>query len=102
MYENSPRYLKSTGIYINVGNSGGTFRTFLATLKNYLLPTFLGGTPRKFLMLSIKPCGELQRKVVSWVNDGLIKDVLIDSEFEMDEVVKASISDVSFRQREIN
>jgi len=86
LFEHSPKYLKQKGLYVNIGAHGTSQEQLRDRLKNYLLPTFLGGTPRKWKSLALLPKGELQREVVRWVDEGLIKEVPIDSEISMDNV----------------
>ena len=88
LFEHSPKYLKPKGLYVNIGAHGTQQEQLRDRLKNYLLPTFLGGTPRRWKSLAFLPKGELQRQVVRWIDEGLIKEVPIDSEISMDDVLK--------------
>jgi NADPH:quinone reductase-like Zn-dependent oxidoreductase len=88
LFEHSPKYLKQKGLYVNIGAYGTTREQLRDMLKNYLLPTFLGGTPRRWKSLAIMPNGELQRQVAGWIDEGLIKEVPSDSEISMDDVLK--------------
>src|SRR5215469_1336121 len=88
LFEHSPKYLKQKGLYVNTGAHGTQQEQLRDRLKNYLLPTFLGGTPRRWKSLGLLPKGELQRQVVRWIDEGLIKEVPIDSEISMDDVLK--------------
>src|SRR5215469_8713836 len=88
LFEHSPKYLKTKGLYVNTGAHGTQQEQLRDRLKNYLLPTFLGGTPRRWKSLGLLPKGELQRQVVRWIDEGLIKEVPIDSEISMDDVLK--------------
>jgi len=55
LYVNSPAYLKTDGMVINIGSMEGSG----ATLKNWIFntwwPTWLGGVPRRYVMLSTPP-----------------------------------------------
>jgi len=88
LFEHSPKYLKTKGLYVNIGAHGSQQEQLRDRLRNYLLPTFLGGTPRRWKSLGLLPKGELQRQVVRWIDEGLIKEVPIDSEISMDDVLK--------------
>lgn len=88
MFEHSPKYLKQKGLYVNIGAHGTQQEQLRDRLKNYLLPAFLGGTPRRWKSLGLLPKGKLQREVVGWIDEGLIKEVPIDTEISMDDVLK--------------
>lgn len=55
LYVNSPAYLKTDGMVINIGSMEGSG----ATLKNWIFntwwPTWLGGVPRRYVMFSTPP-----------------------------------------------
>jgi NADPH:quinone reductase-like Zn-dependent oxidoreductase len=91
LYEGSPKYLKPGGLFINIGAYGTQWEQLTARLKNNFLPTWLGGTPRKWFGLGLLPNGELQRKVCRWADDGLLKKVPIDSELSFEEVRQVSL-----------
>ena len=82
-------YLKSTGLFLNI--VGGASEGVVPWVKGTLWPKFLGGTPRRYKILGLVPGGNLQREVVRWVNEELIKEVVIDSEYEMEDVIKVSV-----------
>lgn len=88
LFEHSPKYLKPKGLYVNIGAHGTQQEQLRDRLKNHFLPTFFGGTPRRWMSLGLLPKGELQRQVVRWIDEGLIKEVPIDSEISMDDVLK--------------
>lgn len=72
-------------MYINTGAHGTQWQQLMGRLKGGLLPVWLGGTPRKYLSLGLLPTGELQREVAKWANDGLLKEVPIDSVLAMED-----------------
>jgi NADPH:quinone reductase-like Zn-dependent oxidoreductase len=90
LYEASPKYLKPDGLYVNIGAHGSQWDQWTARLKNGFLPTWLGGTPRKWLGLGLLPNGDRQRTVCEWVAAGFIKEVLIDSEVAFEDVRQVS------------
>lgn len=62
LYINSPKYLKKGGVFVNIGDyTDGMFWTIFYTIMNHVRPTWLGGTPRKFVMFS----GDTDPKVSS-------------------------------------
>lgn len=91
LYDSSPHYLKPNGLYINIGAHGTQWQQLIGRFKGYLLPTWLGGTPRKYISGGLLPTGEFQRQVVKWVDDGLIKDVPIDSYLAMEDALQVSL-----------
>jgi NADPH:quinone reductase-like Zn-dependent oxidoreductase len=86
LYEFSTNYLKPNGLFVNIGAHGTQWEQITARLRNNFLPTWLGGTPRKWLGLGLLPKVELQRKVCSWVGDGILKEIPIDSEVAFEDV----------------
>lgn len=67
---------------------GGASHGVWPFLRNCVWPRFLGGTPRTYKILGLAPAGELQRQVAQWVNEGLIKEVPIDSEYSLENVLQ--------------
>jgi NADPH:quinone reductase-like Zn-dependent oxidoreductase len=90
LYESSPKYLKPNGLYVNIGAHGTQWDQWTTRLKNSFLPTWLGGTPRKWLGLGLLPSGERQRMVCKWVAEGFVKEVPIDSEVAFEDVRQVS------------
>jgi NADPH:quinone reductase-like Zn-dependent oxidoreductase len=88
LFSKSPAYLKREGKFVNI--VGGKSQGVVPVLKNNFLPTFLGGTPRNYKMLGLSPSGTYAKEVMKWVEDGLIKEVPIDSEFAMEDVIQVS------------
>ncbi|KAK3322961.1 zinc alcohol dehydrogenase [Apodospora peruviana] len=87
LYSNSPRYLKPQGKFISI--VGGRTQGIVPYVRNKLRPVFLGGTPREFQLLGLFPAGVYARQAAKWVDEGVIKEAPIDSEFPMEEVVQA-------------
>lgn len=96
LYRDSPAYLKPNGKFIclSLGSSNGV----VPLLKSFL-PTFLGGTPRKFTTLNLSPSGDLMREVVRSYEEGKIKSIPIDSEYSMEDVLDAYDRVISKRSR---
>jgi NADPH:quinone reductase-like Zn-dependent oxidoreductase len=90
LYESCARYLKPTGLYINIGAHGTQWEQMSARIKNNFLPSWMGGTPRKWIGTGLLPKGELQRRVCKWAADGIIKEVPIDSEVAFEDVRQVS------------
>lgn len=87
LFGQSAPYLKPDGKFICL--TGGKSQGVIPYLKS-CVPTFLGGTPRKFTILSLSPSGDLMRDVVESYEQGKIKTVPIDSEYSMEDVVEVS------------
>jgi NADPH:quinone reductase-like Zn-dependent oxidoreductase len=56
--------------------------------KGLLWPSFLGGTPRKFVPYFTKSVREDYEQLASWLADGTITTT-IDSTFEFEQVIEA-------------
>jgi NADPH:quinone reductase-like Zn-dependent oxidoreductase len=91
LYDSSPHYLKPDGLYINIGGHGTQWQQLMGRIKGRLLPTWLGGTPRRYISAGLLPTGEFQRQVVKWVDDGLIKEVPIDSYLAMEDALQVGL-----------
>lgn len=59
-------------------------------LKYKIQPVLLGGTPRAYSHVMNSPAGTGAKEVAGWVDKGLIKDIPIDSRFDMEDAVKVS------------
>ena len=86
LYEASPKFLKPTGVFVCIGAYGTQWEQWKGRVMNNYLPTWLGGTPRKWTRLGLLPTGELQRRVCKWAEDGVIKEVPIDLEVAFEDV----------------
>ncbi|KAF2680312.1 NAD(P)-binding protein [Lentithecium fluviatile CBS 122367] len=87
LYTSSPSYLSLTGRFITI--VGGRTQGIYPFILHKLRPVFLGGTPRRYDVLGLAPNGTLAREVAAWINDGVLKEVVIDSEFPFEEAVEA-------------
>jgi NADPH:quinone reductase-like Zn-dependent oxidoreductase len=90
LYTESAAYLKPDGIFVNVGAMEGIMSFLCSTTKNLLVPKFLGGTPRKFILQQTNPNPERLQYLVRLVEEGKLK-VVIDTVFEMEDALKVSI-----------
>ncbi len=88
LFSDSPKYLQPAGQLISIvgGRTGGV----VPFVRNKLVPRFLGGTPRTYKLLALGPSGEYAREVAGWIGKGYIRDVPIDSEYAMEDVVKVA------------
>ncbi|KAK5626098.1 hypothetical protein RRF57_001813 [Xylaria bambusicola] len=86
LYYRSPGYLKLDGKYHSIvhGPLG-----FIAEFKFNHWPVLLGGIPRTYSSVFSNPSGSSAREVVNCFERGCIKEVPIDSVFEMDDALKA-------------
>ncbi|KAK3681724.1 hypothetical protein B0T22DRAFT_387711 [Podospora appendiculata] len=87
LYTQSPKYLKPGCKFITI--VGGPSQGIIPFIKHKLRPVFLGGTPRPFHLLGLSPAGTFARQAAKWVDEGLIKEAPIDSEYTLEEVVQA-------------
>jgi hypothetical protein len=90
LYDNCEPYLKESGIFLNI--VGGASQGVFPWIKGNLVPTILGGTARKYKILPLSPNGKFQREVVDWVNEGLLNEVQIDSEYPIEELLQVGSS----------
>lgn len=86
IYINSPKYLREGGKFLSI--VGGQSQGIVPWVMYRMRPVILGGTPREYQLLALWPSGLFARQAVEWVNEGAIKEVLIDSEYSMEDAVK--------------
>ncbi|KAJ5397650.1 hypothetical protein N7509_005763 [Penicillium cosmopolitanum] len=86
-FATTPGFLRSAGHYIAVGGSP-SLQTVQNMTKGLLWPSFLGGTPRKFVPYFTKNVREDYEQLASWLADGTITTT-IDSTFEFEQVIGA-------------
>ena len=90
LFTNSPLYLKPEGVVVNVGNFEGPAGTVLRSFENKWLPVFLGGIPRKYLMISTTPNGTKAAQLGQMVEEGKLR-VVVDDVLRFEDVLKVSI-----------
>ncbi|CAH0056141.1 unnamed protein product [Clonostachys solani] len=83
LFHRSPGYLKATSKFFSI--EGGPVGHL--TLKR--LPVILGGTPRTFVNVFSKPSTASMNMVIGWVENGWIKELPVDSTFQMDDAIQA-------------
>jgi len=88
LFSHSPKYLNPKGQLISI--VGGSSNGVAPFVRNKLIPTFLGGTPRTYKILALAPNGPFAREVAGWAEKGLVKGVPIDAEFTMTQVIEVS------------
>ncbi len=88
LFGESVGYLKPKGRFISI--VGGPSQGIVPVIRSKLIPTVLGGTPRLFMIVALFPSGARAKDVAGWVKKGFINEILIDSEFSMEEAVKVS------------
>ncbi|KAL2123629.1 hypothetical protein VTJ04DRAFT_4084 [Mycothermus thermophilus] len=86
LYEQSPRYLKPQGQFVNI--VGGPSQGVVPFVRNKLRPSFLGGTPRNYSLFLLSASGRTARDVAALVEKGVIKTAVIDSEFPMEQAAE--------------
>ncbi|KAJ9157287.1 Zinc alcohol dehydrogenase [Pleurostoma richardsiae] len=82
LYKQCPSYLQPNGKFLTI--AGGLMRAFKAKL-----PVLLGGMPRNYTHVMNSPSGAGAREAAGWWANGWIKEVPIDSTFDMDDAVQA-------------
>jgi NADPH:quinone reductase-like Zn-dependent oxidoreductase len=87
LFTRSPEYLQPKGKFIEIvpGRTQGVY----PFIMNQLRPVLLGGTPREYKILGLAPSGRYAHELAQWIEDGQVKEILIDSEYEMKDVVRA-------------
>ncbi|KAI1741440.1 zinc alcohol dehydrogenase [Xylaria scruposa] len=86
LYYRSPKYLKVNGRFYSINN--GPFG-FISQFKFNHWPVLLGGTPRTYISVFSNPAGSSAQEVVDLFKKGHIKEVPVDSVFDMEDVFKA-------------
>lgn len=85
LYQSSPGYLKPDGRYLSI--EAGPFGV-LKLCRWW--PVMFGGTPRAFINVMSYPSGSSAKEVVSWFEKGWIKEIPIDSTFDMGDAIQVS------------
>ncbi|KAI1384352.1 zinc alcohol dehydrogenase [Hypoxylon trugodes] len=87
LYHRSHGYLKPDGKFLSI--EAGPFG-FLQQFKNNYWPVILGGTPATFINILSKPSGYSAKEVVNLFEKGWIREVPVDSTFEMNNVIQVN------------
>jgi NADPH:quinone reductase-like Zn-dependent oxidoreductase len=88
LYENSPRYLKKDGTFVNVGALDASLpRMIWCWFKNTWWPTYLGGVPRKYCMFSQVSDQETSDILARFAAEGKVKAFVTET-FDMEDLVK--------------
>jgi NADPH:quinone reductase-like Zn-dependent oxidoreductase len=85
--ENSPRYLKTQGLFVNVGSMEGLLWTLWCWFKNTWWPSFLGGVPRKYCMFRTVFSHETADLVAKYAIEGKLKAAVSET-LEMEDALK--------------
>lgn len=93
LYIHCASYLKPGGVHVSVGTleDGGKGATFWRWIRNSILPSALGGTPRSFAMFGGAISKEGVRKLAEEADQGHLK-AFIDSVFKMDDALAVCTS----------
>ncbi|KAF3064609.1 Zinc-type alcohol dehydrogenase-like protein C16A3.02c [Daldinia childiae] len=84
LYTRSPKYLKPNGKYLDI--EAGPFGYF--KLSKWW-PVILGGTPRTHINILSRPSSDSAKDAAAWIEKGWIKEIPVDSTFEMDNALQA-------------
>ncbi|TFK93483.1 NAD-P-binding protein [Polyporus arcularius HHB13444] len=89
LFVQSPAYLAPGGVFISVGPQGkGISNIASFAWKVLLQPSFLGGTKRKWRLVSLKPTKKDWEAFTKLVEEGKVKP-LVDSVFAFEDTLKA-------------
>lgn len=93
LFERCPKYLKSEGFFINVGDGNaqaGRLRLLLRTLRNLFQPAILGGVPRRYITFSAPLNGKNAAYLGNLAANGKLQ-VLIDSTFSLEDAISVRL-----------
>ncbi|OAA54371.1 Alcohol dehydrogenase superfamily, zinc-type [Niveomyces insectorum RCEF 264] len=88
LFVQSPAYLKAEGALVNIGAIDGVFVLARQVLFNLLLPTWLGGVPRRYIMFSTPPTRDDAMYLARLMEEGNLR-VPVDSVFDLTNAVDA-------------
>lgn len=86
LFVGSPGFLKAKGAVLNIGAVEGLGATVWNLLSNMLLPTWLGGVPRRYIFFSSPPLREDAVYLAQLLGEGKLK-VPVDSVFDMKDLL---------------
>jgi NADPH:quinone reductase-like Zn-dependent oxidoreductase len=90
LYLKCPRYLKKSGTFINIGGyEGGFLRMLWNAFKNWAWPSWLGGTPRKFMMMTTGATNESVEVISKFAAEGKVRTV-VEGVFNIENVLEVS------------
>lgn len=89
LFAKSPKYLKPDGKFVSI--VGGWSQGVVPFVRSKLWPRFLGGTPRSFELFLLGASGQRAKEVAAWVEQGVIKEALVDSEYPMEQAVEVCV-----------
>ncbi|PLB44114.1 NAD(P)-binding protein [Aspergillus steynii IBT 23096] len=84
LFANSPAYLKPDGALVNIGVLEGILGMTVNILLNTLLPTWLGGVPRRYIMFSSPPVRDDIVYLTRLVEEGRLR-IPVDSVHDMED-----------------
>ncbi|KAI0335216.1 NAD-P-binding protein [Cubamyces sp. BRFM 1775] len=89
LFVKSAAYLAPRGVFISVGPQGSGLGNYVSFAWNvFLRPSFLGGTKRKWKLVTVKPVHEDLEAFAKLVEEGKVRP-LVDSVFAFEDVLKA-------------
>lgn len=59
-------------------------------VRNKLRPCLVGGTPRSYDLFLLSASGQIANEVAAWVEQGVIKQAVIDMKYPMEQLVEVS------------
>lgn len=89
LFLSSPRYLDTSGRYINVGNFEGVVTAIWRSLRNRYTPLMLGGIPRRYDFIGVSPTAEKASVLARLVNEGRLK-LIVEDVFKFEDVLQVS------------
>ncbi|KAH9898345.1 NAD-P-binding protein [Cubamyces lactineus] len=89
LFVKSAAYLVPRGVFISVGPQGSGLTNYVSFAWNvFLRPSFLGGTKRKWKLVTVKPVHEDLEAFAKLVEEGKVRP-LVDSVFAFEDALKA-------------
>jgi NADPH:quinone reductase-like Zn-dependent oxidoreductase len=87
LYKVSHTFLEPDGKFLQVG-LGLSLSAMRQLVSNIMLPGFLGGGKRSYIVVTAKANSASFEQLAKWIREGKVRAVL-DSTFEFDDVPKA-------------
>lgn len=84
LFQECAQYTDNNGLFVTIVGAVGAG----PIIRSKLLPVSLGGVPRRYKLLALWPDGVIAKEVAKWVEDGVFKHFLTDSEYSIEDAVK--------------
>lgn len=88
LFVSSPKYLKESGVFVNIGSYEGSLWTIWCVMQNKMRPRILGGVPRRYDFFGTTPDSASAEILAGFARDGKLRAV-VDRVFKMEDVFEA-------------